>query len=86
MRVPKWRGVGNHDAGIAVPPERPLIRPTDARNERWKRGTFRGDPRMFPEESDGAAQQCVGMNIANKSDKVANLWIKKAEPRRRIGL
>src|SRR5205814_2115833 len=38
MRVTKRRGVGNHDAGIAVPPESPLIRPTDTRNERWKSG------------------------------------------------
>ena len=57
IRVTKWRGIGDHDAGIAVLPKSPLIRPTDARNERWKSGAFGRNSCMFTKKSDGTAQE-----------------------------
>ena len=86
MRITKWRRVGNHDSRITVLPESPLIRPTDAWNERGKSGAFGGDPRVFTEESDGAAEQRTRMNIAYKSDKVADRGIENTQAQRRISL
>ena len=86
MRVAKRRCVGNHDAGITVLPESPLIGPRDARDKRRKRRAFGWNSCMFPEEGDGAAQQRTRMNVADKSDEVTNRRIKRAEPNRWIGL
>ena len=70
MWVAKRCGVRNHDAAIAVSPEGPLIRPRDARNEGRERGAFGRKPRMFTEETDGAAEEWTRMNVATKPMKL----------------
>src|SRR5438477_12032672 len=79
MRITKWRSVCNHDAGIAMLPESPLIRPADTRNERWQSGAFGRNSCMFTKESYGAAQQRARRNVGNESDEVTNRGIKDTE-------
>src|SRR5439155_20745142 len=86
VRITERRGVGDHDARITAPPERPLVRPTDARNECWKRSAFGRNLRMFAKERDDATEQRPRLNIADEPDEVANFRIKDAQSRRWIAL
>ena len=80
MWIAKKCGIRNHDAAIAVSPERPLIRPRDARNEGGERGAFGRKPRIFTKETDGAAEQTTRMNVGDKADEIASGRIKRSEP------
>src|SRR6267378_6835637 len=86
IRITKRRGVSDHDPRVTVAPERPLIRPTDAGNEAGKRGAFGWDLCIFAKERDDAMKERPRRKVANESYEVANLGIKDAQSRRRIGL
>src|SRR4029453_10622855 len=86
MRIAKGCGVGDHDARITMLPERPLVRPTNTRNERWQRRPFGWNFGVFSEETDDSTEQITRRNVADESDEVANTGIKHAQPGRRISL
>ena len=86
VRIPKWRSVGDHDAGVTVLPKWPLIRPADAGNKPGKRCAFGWNLCLLAEKRDDAAKQRTRTNIADESDEVANLRIESAQRPRRISL
>src|SRR5205823_14581036 len=57
VRITKRRGVGDHDAGITVSPERPLIRPTDPGNKCGKRRAFGWNLCMLAKKRARATEQ-----------------------------
>src|SRR5439155_8649686 len=86
VRIPKWRSVGDHDAGVTVLPKWPLIRPADAGNKPGKRCAFGWNLCLVAEKRDDAAKQRTRTNIADESDEVANLGIESTECPRWIDL
>src|SRR5262245_60420995 len=86
MWITKRHRVGNHDSGIAMLPERPLVGPTYTGHKAGQRGAFGRDGSMAPELTNYSAQERSGTNIADKADEVACAWVEKSEPRNRIML
>src|SRR5437899_7017915 len=86
VRIAKWRGVGDHDTGITVAPERPLIRPAHAGNERGKRGAFGWNLCILTKERDDAMKECPRRKVADESYEVADFGIKNTKARRWISL
>src|SRR5581483_3517873 len=65
MRVAKRRSVGDHHATVATFPERPLIRPADARNKPGQSSPFRRNPGMVAKQPNYPAKQGARLHVAD---------------------
>src|SRR5687768_473465 len=85
MRIAVEGRVRHHHRRIAVAPERPVVRPSDARNERGCSDAFRWELPVFAEEGNRLSDQAARAQVADESDEVGAVGIEQAE-RRRVAL
>src|SRR5688572_26014041 len=84
MRIPKRRGVRNHDRPVSVLPERPMVGPAHAGNVPGQRGTLGWKRGSATKRADGFAHERAGTEISHKGDEVSGVRIDHPESGDRI--
>src|SRR5262245_12952448 len=69
--VAEGGGVGDHDRGVVLLPEGPVVGPTDAGDAGGEGGAFGGEERGGAELGDGAAGEAARGDVADEGNEVA---------------
>ena len=77
--IAKHCRVGNHDAGIVLLPERPLVRPSNAGPLGGGSNSLRWKARGLTEAKNTAPNQVSGLGISDEPYEVPTIGIEEAQ-------